>query len=70
MVYPEPQILFEPLVGPFRLSVGSGVICRGDVSFNSKLLAQFVHELRCKPGVSVRDDLRWYAKPGENVVEI
>ena len=38
--------------------------------FNPKLFAQFTHELRCKPEISIGDDLGWYAKSREDVIKV
>ena len=55
----NPEVLFEPLVGAFRLAICLWVVCCADILFNLEEFAEFFCEGGGKAGVLVRDDLGW-----------
>ena len=61
---------FQPLIGSFRLSVRSGVVCRRDVLFDSYNFAEFSREFGCETGVSVADDLAGESKVDKYVFNV
>jgi len=70
VIYSESQVLLQPLISTFGLSVCPRVICRGRVLLYVELCAQLPHELGGKSGVAIRDYLGWYAESGEYVIKI
>ena len=65
MVNPEPEILFDPLVRSFRLSIGPWVVGSGDVLRDPQESAEFLHEFRCESGVSITDHFGGESKSRE-----
>ena len=53
----EPQVLFQFLVDPFRLSVGLRMVSGRRCGFNSQQSVQFLHEGGDKLWSAVGDDL-------------
>jgi hypothetical protein len=53
----DSQILFQPLVCPFRLSIRLGVIGRRNVLLDVQQMAEFLGKMRGKSGVSIGNDL-------------
>src|SRR6202453_5040049 len=53
MIREETQISLQPLIGPFRLSVRSGVIRRGRIALYACQPTDFPDEFRCESGISV-----------------
>ncbi len=64
------EVLFQPLVGSFGLSVRLRVVGGADVLFDVQVFAQFPHCGSRKSGVLVRDDLLWEAIVGEDVFAV
>jgi hypothetical protein len=50
---------FQPLVGSFRLSIGSGVICRRWGVFDPRDFTCRLHEFGHESWVSVADNFSW-----------
>src|SRR6266436_1608235 len=65
-----PEVLFQPLVGSFGLSVHLGVIGGTDVLFNVQVSAEFPHGGGRESGVSVGDDFPGEAVMGKHVFAI
>ena len=54
-----PQVLFYPLIGPFRLSIGLGVECRTNVLNNVQTLTQSFYKVGCEAGIAIANDFLW-----------
>ena len=64
------EILFEPLIRSFGLAISLGVIGSAYVLLNIEDAAQLLWEVRCKPGISVRDDLAGGTVVWKDVLDI
>src|SRR6266404_86922 len=70
MVGPKLQILFEPLVSPFGLSVRSGVIGCQDVLRDPQATTEFSCEFGREAGISIAYDLKGESESFEHVMEV
>ncbi len=70
VICPEPEILLEPLVCPFGLTIHSWVIGCGDVLGNAQASAEFLCKLGCEACIPVAYDLQRESETFEYVVEI
>src|SRR6266702_6696385 len=64
-----PEILFQPLVRSFRMSIGPRMVHSGDVLAYLECLAESSGILGHKPGISIRDDLLRHTKPWVKILE-
>ncbi len=64
------EVLFQPLVGSFGLSIRLGVIGGTDVLFDVQVFAEFSHCGGCESRVAVGDDLLGEAVMGEHVFAV
>ena len=67
---PQAEVLLQPLVRAFASAIGSGVERCADVLLNVKESTQLLREVGYKSGVTVANDLSWYAKPRDKVSKV
>ena len=67
---PGSQVLFDPCIHSFRLSISARVKGGGEILLNSKSLAHFFRKCRCEPGITVRDDSFGKSEPRYEVFQI
>lgn len=67
VIHPELEILFQPLVSSFGLSVSARMVCSGYILFDAELSTKLLHELRCELQVLIGDHLCGHPKTWEDV---
>ena len=66
----DPEVLLQPLVCAFRLSIHLWVICGADVLCDVQLFAQFCCKIWCEVSITIRNDPGRDPEVWENMLHI